>query len=82
MDQNQVIPGTEGISPRDMYLPVGSSRQVVRAELFKRSFKSITDVVENDRSERRKIARKMTKDLWLQGERLTRKTVNSEAFNT
>lgn len=90
MDTNQGLPGlypssitvpnTEGMSVKEQYLPVGSSRQVVRAELFKRAFDRVTDVIGNSRRERRKIALKMAKDLWRQGERLTRATINSEAF--
>ncbi len=53
-------------------LPPGSSRQVVRRQLFKRAFKSVSEVFNADRRSRRKLSRKISHDLWQRGERLDR----------
>ena len=53
-------------------LPGDSSRQVVRRELFKRAFVSISEKSANSRQDRRKLSRYIAKDLWKRGERLDR----------
>lgn len=52
------------------YLPDGSSRQVVRAELFRRVFANLSTKVSNSRTLRRSLARDLSKELYRRGERL------------
>ena len=52
-------------------LPEGSSRQVVRAELERRAFRNLSDKFKGPRAERRAFARRIAKDLWKAGERLS-----------
>jgi len=52
-------------------LPEDSSRQVVKRELFKRSLESVSDKVVGSRRDRRELARRIAKDLFKKGKRLT-----------
>jgi len=52
-------------------LPSGSSRQVVKKELLSRVFHNISEKFSNNRRDRRELARRLTKDLYKQGERLS-----------
>mgnify|MGYP003345071358 len=52
-------------------LPDGSSRQVVKKELFSRVFENISGKFSNNRKDRRELARRLTKDLYKQGVRLS-----------
>lgn len=60
----------EESKPKGYYLPEGSSRQVVRRELFRRAMIGVSDKFTNPRWERRALARTIAKDLWKRGERL------------
>lgn len=53
------------------YLQEGSSRQVVRGELFKRAFANISSKAKGPRALRRALARDISKELYRRGERLT-----------
>lgn len=57
--------------PKGNYLPVGSSRQVIRREFFKRSCAALREQIIGSRSDRREFAKRITKSLWQRGERLT-----------
>ena len=57
--------------PKGSYLPAGSSRQVIRRELFKRACAALREKVVGSRSDRREFAKRITKSLWQRGERLT-----------
>lgn len=53
-------------------LPDGSSRQVIRRELFKRAMKAVAENFNAPRIHRRRLSRRIAKDLWKKGERLQR----------
>jgi hypothetical protein len=53
------------------YLPEGSSRQVVRGELFRRVFANVSSKANGPRALRRALARDIAKQMYRQGERLT-----------
>ena len=52
-------------------LPEGSSKQVVKKELFSRVFENVSEKFSNNRKDRRELARRIAKDLYKQGERLS-----------
>ena len=53
------------------YLPEGSSRQVVRRELFNRVFVNLSTKSKGARALRRALARDIAKEMYRRGERLT-----------
>jgi len=53
------------------YLPEGSSRQVVRGELFRRVFTNVSTKANGPRALRRALARDIAKEMYRRGERLT-----------
>lgn len=67
---NQLIKDSIIQADTPRYLPEGSSRQVVKQELFKRAYQQLSDRFTNGRSEKRSLARSIANDLYRRGERL------------